>query len=631
MDIKHVLSLNPLQPVYAGTPERRSPSPTGSGGSTSRAASSRSGTRATGFRFDNEEPRHRVWLEPYRLADRLVTNGEWLEFMADGGYRRARAVALRRLGDGSTPRAGGRRSTGPSVDGVWFEHTLHGTCPVEPGAAGRATSASTRPTPSPPGPASGCPPRRSGSTASRSTARRVDVERQPRRRRDLPPARGRAGDRPAAPGATATAGSGPPRPTSPIPGSTRRRARSASTTASSCPTRWCCAAAARSPRRVTRARRYRNFFPHGARWALSGVRLADGGAPAAVTGMTRGQASRSSRCCSIPTGPRAAWSTTYAEGSGRTRAACRRSGSTTTAGRSCSTRSRGCRSTTRTEREREILREHAGRDRARRPAPPPWSSSAAARSDKTRTLLDAFTATGQLERFVPVDVSEATLRDAADADLRVRYPGVQVEARRRRLHAAPRPPAARRSPDGRVPRRHDRQPLRRGARGLPRRAGRLARARRLGAARHRPGEERRPPDRGVRRLAGRDRRVRHATACACSTASSAPTSTSTRSPTSPFWDPHMERMDLRLRAEMPQRVTIPGADLVFDLAAGEEIRVEISTKFRPEGIAAELDRGRLRRRAVVDRPRRRLRPHPRAPHGPPASALTRARREPGQA
>ena len=34
----------------------------------------------------------------------------------------------------------------------------------------------------------------------------------------------------------------------------------------------------------------------------------------------------------------------------------------------------------------------------------------------------------------------------------------------------------------------------------------------------------------------------------------------------PFWDAHMERMDLRLRAEMPQRVTIPGADLVLDLA-----------------------------------------------------------------
>ena len=56
----------------------------------------------------------------------------------------------------------------------------------------------------------------------------------------------------------------------------------------------------------------------------------------------------------------------------------------------------------------------------------------------------------------------------------------------------------------------------------------------------------------------------------------------------PLWDPHMERMDLRLRAEEPQRVTIPGADLVVDLATGEEICVEISTKFRLDGIADEL-------------------------------------------
>ncbi len=57
----------------------------------------------------------------------------------------------------------------------------------------------------------------------------------------------------------------------------------------------------------------------------------------------------------------------------------------------------------------------------------------------------------------------------------------------------------------------------------------------------------------------------------------------------PFWDPHMERMDLRLRSEAPQRVTIPGADLVLDLAVGEEIHVEISTKFRVSKIAAELE------------------------------------------
>ena len=83
----------------------------------------------------------------------------------------------------------------------------------------------------------------------------------------------------------------------------------------------------------------------------------------------------------------------------------------------------------------------------------------------------------------------------------------------------------------------------------------------------------------------------------------------------PFWDPRQERMDLRLRADMPQRVTIPGADLTFELAHGEEIRVEISTKFRPERLRDELGRGRLHRRAHVDRHRRRLRPHPRPARG----------------
>ena len=57
----------------------------------------------------------------------------------------------------------------------------------------------------------------------------------------------------------------------------------------------------------------------------------------------------------------------------------------------------------------------------------------------------------------------------------------------------------------------------------------------------------------------------------------------------PFWDSHMERMDLRLRSETPQSVTIPGADLVLDLAMGEEIRIEISTKFRVSRIASELE------------------------------------------
>ena len=47
------------------------------------------GHDGNGFAWDNEGPRHQVLLRPYRLASRLVTNGEWMAFMADGGYREA--------------------------------------------------------------------------------------------------------------------------------------------------------------------------------------------------------------------------------------------------------------------------------------------------------------------------------------------------------------------------------------------------------------------------------------------------------------------------------------------------------------------------------------------------------------
>ena len=90
-DIKHLLSRNPLLPSYL-----RRPQPT-AGGHT--AAPMRFHTfeggieeiGATGkhFCFDNEMPRHRTLVEPYALADRLVTNGEYRDFIRDGGYRRA--------------------------------------------------------------------------------------------------------------------------------------------------------------------------------------------------------------------------------------------------------------------------------------------------------------------------------------------------------------------------------------------------------------------------------------------------------------------------------------------------------------------------------------------------------------
>jgi ergothioneine biosynthesis protein EgtB len=93
-DIKHLLSCNPLLPAY-----RSSPSPQPQPGDAGvRFVSFEGGVREIGcaptaarleFCFDNETPRHRTLLEPYALADRLVTNLEYLEFVREGGYRRA--------------------------------------------------------------------------------------------------------------------------------------------------------------------------------------------------------------------------------------------------------------------------------------------------------------------------------------------------------------------------------------------------------------------------------------------------------------------------------------------------------------------------------------------------------------
>jgi ergothioneine biosynthesis protein EgtB len=87
-DIKHAFSCNPLLPAYAPpTPVavKSAPAlswPEHAGGIVP------IGHSGEGFAFDNESPRHQVLLSPFRLASRLVTNGEYRAFIEDGGYRR---------------------------------------------------------------------------------------------------------------------------------------------------------------------------------------------------------------------------------------------------------------------------------------------------------------------------------------------------------------------------------------------------------------------------------------------------------------------------------------------------------------------------------------------------------------
>jgi ergothioneine biosynthesis protein EgtB len=128
MDIAHVLSRNPMRPVAYS--ER------GRGGSADveqRWLEVDGGVREVGadgtsFAFDNEMPRHRVLLQPFRIARRLVTNGEWLAFMADGGYERPELW----LSDGwaRVRQEGWRAPLYWIDDDGWHEHTLNGTRPL---------------------------------------------------------------------------------------------------------------------------------------------------------------------------------------------------------------------------------------------------------------------------------------------------------------------------------------------------------------------------------------------------------------------------------------------------------------------------------------------------------------------
>src|SRR5205823_4661980 len=87
-DIKHAFAGNPLRPAYrergadepgAVTPVRWTSYPAGV---------REIGHDGDGFAFDNETPRHRQFVESFRLASRPVTNEEYLGFLADGGYDR---------------------------------------------------------------------------------------------------------------------------------------------------------------------------------------------------------------------------------------------------------------------------------------------------------------------------------------------------------------------------------------------------------------------------------------------------------------------------------------------------------------------------------------------------------------
>ena len=140
MDVLNLMSRSPLDPAAYRVELRRAPPEPARGGMVAfEGGLAFIGHDGAGFAFDNEGPAHKVWLEPFALAADLVTNGDWLRFMADDAYGRADLW----LADGwATVKAEGW--TAPLYwrrDGdVWTTMGLAGRAPVDPDAPVRHIS-----------------------------------------------------------------------------------------------------------------------------------------------------------------------------------------------------------------------------------------------------------------------------------------------------------------------------------------------------------------------------------------------------------------------------------------------------------------------------------------------------------
>jgi ergothioneine biosynthesis protein EgtB len=130
-DLKHLFSHNPLRPTYRETPRLQAQQVQALRWHGFPGGIYQLGNDGEGFYFDNEGPRHRVFVEPFELASRLVTCGEYLAFMADGGYARPELW----LSDGwdavgaqawSAPLYWGRHR------GDWQQFTLAGLRAIDP-------------------------------------------------------------------------------------------------------------------------------------------------------------------------------------------------------------------------------------------------------------------------------------------------------------------------------------------------------------------------------------------------------------------------------------------------------------------------------------------------------------------
>jgi ergothioneine biosynthesis protein EgtB len=131
-DILHAFAQNPISPAYNAN--WRPPRVEAQEGYADITEAVRTiGDVDAGFHFDNEGPPHRELVGPSRIARALVTNGEWLAFMRDGGYTRPELW----LSDGwsaVTTEEWSAPGYWREIDGTWHALTLCGLRPVDPAA-----------------------------------------------------------------------------------------------------------------------------------------------------------------------------------------------------------------------------------------------------------------------------------------------------------------------------------------------------------------------------------------------------------------------------------------------------------------------------------------------------------------
>jgi ergothioneine biosynthesis protein EgtB len=132
-DVKHLLAQNPLQPVYQPTWPLTTVEAAAREWIAHAGGLHAFGHPGQGFAFDNESPRHQVFVAPFALASHPVTNGDFAAFIADGGYTRPELWLA--LGWDTVQREGWHAPLYWQLrDSGWQTFTLHGAADLDPNA-----------------------------------------------------------------------------------------------------------------------------------------------------------------------------------------------------------------------------------------------------------------------------------------------------------------------------------------------------------------------------------------------------------------------------------------------------------------------------------------------------------------